>query len=406
MKRNVLFLTCLLLFTILHAQQKNRTQLSGKVTDATTGLPLSGASIVLSENKNGTVTDSAGNFILKNLPFGHALVEVSFLGYKSAVEHLDLSGSIQRNFYLQPSIRENETVIVTGIAGSSSIRKSPVAVTRISHEDLIAIPATNLIDALSHQPGISQVSTGPAISKPVIRGLGYNRLVVVNDGVRQEGQQWGDEHGIEIDENNIGRIEILKGPASLMYGSDAMAGVINILSTVPLPNHTVSGNILSSYQTNNHQRSLFANLGGNLNGFNWNAWGDIKAASDYKNSYDGTVYNSKYREQNVGGYIGYNGNWGFSHLIVSNFNQKPGIIEGARNELGQFIKPLPGGDEGIPSEQDFTSTEAQVPWQHVNHFKVIADNRFQLSKGNITLNLGWQRNDRKEFGNVDEPSDP
>jgi iron complex outermembrane receptor protein len=297
-------------------------------------------------------------------------------------------------------------VIVTGISGSSSIRKSPVPVTRISRAELIAIPATNLIDALSHQAGISQVSTGPAISKPVIRGLGYNRLVVVNDGVRQEGQQWGDEHGIEIDENNISRIEILKGPASLMYGSDAMAGVINILSTIPLPNHTISGNILSSYQTNNHQRSLFANLGGNLNGFNWNAWGDIKAASDYKNSYDGTVYNSKYREQNVGGYIGYNGNWGFSHLIVSNFNQKPGIIEGARNELGQFIKPLPGGDEGIPSEQDFTSTEAQVPWQHVNHFKVIADNRFQLSKGNITLNLGWQRNNRKEFGNVDEPSDP
>ncbi|HSB93144.1 MAG TPA: TonB-dependent receptor plug domain-containing protein, partial [Flavitalea sp.] len=322
MKRSILFLICFQLFNLLNAQQKNRIQLSGKVTDASTGLPLVGASIVLSENKNGTVSDSAGNYMLSNLPPGHALVEVSFLGYRSAVEHLDLAGAAQRNFYLQPSIRENETVVVTGIAGSSSTRKSPVPISRITKAELIAIPATNLIDALSHQPGLSQVSTGPAISKPVIRGLGYNRLVVVNDGVRQEGQQWGDEHGIEIDENSVSKIEILKGPASLMYGSDAMAGVINIITTVPLPNNTVSGNILSSYQTNNKQRSLFANIGGNLNGFNWNAWADLKAAADYKNAYDGSVYNSKFREQNMGGYIGYNGNWGFSHLVVSVFDQK------------------------------------------------------------------------------------
>jgi len=403
MKQVVLFVTFLLSIHILSAQQKNRVQLTGKITDANTGLPLVGASITISENKSGTVSDSAGNYSLKNLPAGHTLIEVSYLGYKSTVDHIDLAGQATRNFALQPSIRENETVIVTGIAGATSIRKSPVPVSRISKSELIAISATNLMDALSHQPGVSQISTGPAISKPVIRGLGYNRLVVINDGVRQEGQQWGDEHGIEIDENSVSRVEILKGPASLIYGSDAMAGVVNILTTMPLPNNTVSGSLLSSYQTNNRQRSLFANLGGNLNGFNWNAWGDLKAASDYTNKFDGRVYNSKFKEQNAGGYIGYNGNWGFSHLIVSNFNQKPGVIEGHRNEFGEFIKPLPGGGEGIPSTHDFNSADAQVPWQHVQHFKVIADNRFQVGKGNITLNLGWQRNLRQEFGNADDP---
>src|SRR5215218_5544341 len=105
-----------------------------------------------------------------------------------------------------------------------------------------------------------------------------------------------------------------------------------------------------------------------MNGFNCNAWADVKTAADYRNPYDGRVYNSKLREQNFGGYIGYNGNWGFSHLIVSSFDQKPGVIEGDRNEEGQFTKLLPGGNEGIPSTEDYRSTKAQVPWQHVRHF--------------------------------------
>ena len=110
-----------------------------------------------------------------------------------------------------------------------------------------------LIDAISRQPGVSQVSTGPAVSKPVIRGLGYNRVVVINDGVRQEGQQWGDEHGIEIDEASVVRAEILKGPASIMYGSDALAGVINFITNAPVAEGTVKGNLYAAYQTNNHQ---------------------------------------------------------------------------------------------------------------------------------------------------------
>jgi iron complex outermembrane receptor protein len=127
--------------------------------------------------------------------------------------------------------------------------------------------STNLIDALSKTPGVSQISTGPAVSKPSIRGLGYNRVVVVNDGIRQEGQQWGDEHGIEIDEYNVTKAEILKGPASLMYGSDALAGVMNIISILPVGEGTVKGNVFGIYQSNNRQRGLHADIGGNKKRF-------------------------------------------------------------------------------------------------------------------------------------------
>jgi iron complex outermembrane receptor protein len=275
----------------------------------------------------------------------------------------------------------------------------------VNRAELLATPSTNIIDALTRQPGISQVTTGPAISKPVIRGLGYNRLVVINAGIRQEGQQWGDEHGIEIDENSVSRVEIVKGPASLIYGSDAIAGVINIITTVPAPMNTVRGSILSSYQTNNRQRSLFGNIGGNQNGFNWNAWGDYKAAADYRNKYDGRVYNSKFHEGNYGGYAGVNSSWGFAHLILSSFNQKAGITEGERNAAGLFIKHLPGGTDTTPSSTDFNSTTPQVPYQHIQHLKLISENSFKIGSGRIAVNLGWQQNQRTEYGNTDDPAE-
>jgi iron complex outermembrane recepter protein len=386
-------------------QLKQRGQLSGKITDVKNAAPLAGASVTVSDSRIGTSTDSVGNYFLSNLPLGHTTVEISFFGYKTLVEHIDISGNEIHNFQMTSTILVNEGVTVTAVGAATSIRKAPIAISRVNKGELLATPSTNIIDAISRQPGVNQLSTGPAVSKPIIRGLGYNRLVVINDGIRQEGQQWGDEHGIEIDENSVNHVEIVKGPASLIYGSDAIAGVINFITTTPAPNNTIKGSVLSSYMTNNKQRSLFGNLGGNQNGFNWNAWGDYKAAADYYNKYDGRVYNSKFNEQNAGGYIGYNGGWGYTHLIVSNFNQHLGLIEGARDSSGAFVRDLPGGTTGNPSEADLNSTDPQVPYQHVQHFKLISDNSFKAGDGKLTVNLGWQRNQRREFGNADAPQE-
>ena len=125
-------------------------------------------------------------------------------------------------------------VVVTGLTDDVHLKEVPSPVSVIQPVDLQARALTNIISAISREPGVSQITTGGAISKPVIRGLGYNRVVVVSDGVRREGQQWGDEHGIEVDGAAVHSVEILKGPASLMYGSDAMAGVI-IFTRYPWP---------------------------------------------------------------------------------------------------------------------------------------------------------------------------
>ena len=129
------------------------------------------------------------------------------------------------------SMANNELaeVIVTGVTRSTELKLSPIIVKSIDRSNFNQNIASNLIDALKNIPGVSQITSGASISKPVIRGLGYNRVITLDDGIRQEGQQWGDEHGIEMDEYAIDRVEIVKGPGSLIYGSDGIAGVLNFL---------------------------------------------------------------------------------------------------------------------------------------------------------------------------------
>lgn len=173
-----------------------KVKLTGKITDSKTGEALAGAYIYFTDDKIGTSSDEKGQYVLTNIPPGHHVVEVSFTGYSTLVEHIEINADMQKDFALSTRIVENQGVVITGVSGATSIRKAPVPITSIKKATLLQTPSGNIIDALSHVPGISQVSTGPAISKPIIRGLGANRVVTVNDGIRQEGQQWGMNTGL------------------------------------------------------------------------------------------------------------------------------------------------------------------------------------------------------------------
>lgn len=405
MKKLYLFFVLILPFAVL-AKSANgvKVTLSGKITDALTGQPLPGASVFLTDDRIGAIANERGEYIITNIPDGHHVIEVSFMGYATIAEHIELVTDLKRDYALQPVITENQGVIITGVTGATTIRKSPVPVKLVRKTDLVRIPSTNIADALSRLPGVSQLSTGPAISKPIIRGLGYNRVVTVNDGVRQEGQQWGDEHGLEIDEASVSRVEVLKGPASLMYGSDALAGVINIITNTPVPEKSLNGNIQSGYQSNGSLFSLNGNLAGNENGFNWNVYGSYKSAGDYRNKYDGRVLNSRFNEKNFGGYVGVNKSWGYSHLIFSRFNQRLGLIEGERDDAtGKFILYGETPLERIATNKDLKGRTPLIPYQHIIHTKIISDNSFAINKSRIKLNLAYQDNQRMEFGEAEEP---
>lgn len=376
--------------------------LSGKVMDNHTHKPLVNASLYIPDLKLWATSNTEGTYDFNNLSEGIFTIEVSFIGYKSFVGSVKIEGNTIKDFFLSSSVIEIENVTVTGVSSAMQIKRSPLQISVISKKDLERAGGANLLDALSKQPGFSIVTTGPDIVKPFIRGLGYNRVVSVNDGIRQEGQQWGDEHGLEVDEYSAQKIEILRGPASLMYGSDAIGGVINILTNVPVPDKIIRANISGSLNDNNRMAGVYSNIAGNINGFNWNIYGSKKQAGDYRNTYDGNVLNSRFNEMNYGGYVGINKGWGFSHLIFSDFNQNIGMIEGLRNEQGSFI--LDG--YGITHEL-IKSKKPLVPNQNVGHFKMALDNSFSFTNGSrITALISYQRNDRQEFGDVKYPSKP
>ena len=271
---------------------------------------------------------------------------------------------------------ELEEVVVTGLAGEAKMKEMSAPVSVIRPAELVVRSGGNIINAIATEPGISEITTGSSISKPVVRGMGYNRVVVVSDGLRQEGQQWGDEHGIEVDGASMYSVEILKGPASLMYGSDALAGIL-IFHPEPVRSPgEFGGNFSSEYQTNNGLVAYSLAADGNLGGWIVGGRFSDKYTHAYRNSADGYVANSAFRQRAASALFGRNGSRGYSRLRFSYFHLMPGMIEGEGGNYGYM--PM-------------------LPFQQVRHYKAVWDNTVHTENGHLKVLLGWQRNRRQEF---------
>ena len=227
--------------------------ITGTVKDFSTLQPVAFCSISVAGHTNGTTSNAQGKFTIplsQNLLNGKLIV--SSLNYTSDTIHL-ITGKKDYTILLKPLTGFLNEIIVTGVSKATLERENPIPVNTVSLKKIELTAENNIIDVLvKNVPGLNAVKTGPNISKPFIRGLGYNRVLTLYDGVRQEGQQWGDEHGIEVDAYNIEKGEVIKGPASLMYGSDALAGVVSLIPSMPHENDCkIHGKILSQYQDNN-----------------------------------------------------------------------------------------------------------------------------------------------------------
>ena len=382
-----------------------KTSLSGKIIDKYTGTPLAGVSVYIPDLKTGTISNPDGTYEITNLPLAKVMVHVQFIGYKMISVIIDLSFTTTMDFTLEESVSELNEIVITGLSGSVEKNRTPSPITTIPSIELSQGSATNIIDAISKEPGLSQITTGAGISKPVIRGLGFNRVVTIHEGIRQEGQQWGDEHGIEIDEYSVDKVEILKGPASLTYGSDAMAGVIHLISNPTLPSGSVKGNLTANYQSNNGLFGYTANLAGNQNGFIWDMRYSNKRAHAYRNKLDGYVFNSGFKENSASGKIGLNKSWGYSHLSFSVYQLTPGIVEGERDSLtGHFTRLIALNDSTesviLTTDEEYKSYTPFLPYQKVHHTKAVLNNSFILGDGSLKAIIGWQQNKRQEFSNI------
>jgi iron complex outermembrane recepter protein len=380
--------------------------LSGKIIDKKTNAPITGVYISIPELRTGAISDKDGLYRIERLPKTKILVQVSFLGYKTTIESIDLNTTTTMDFALEESAVEINEVVITGTSSASEMKRSPVPLVAIGSKLIEQNVSTNIIDAIVQVPGVNAITTGPNVSKPSIRGLGYNRVLTLYDGNRQEGQQWGDEHGIEVDENAINKVEIIKGPASLTYGSDALAGVVNLIPAQPVPEGTVKGNVLANYESNNGQYEASGSLAGNNKGFVWGGILSHKMATNYQNKYDGRVYGTAFKETDANAYIGLNRSWGYSRLNFSLYDDLQEIPDGSRDSAThKFTKQITEIDTFRPivSDAELNSYKITTLHQHVQHYRIFSSNNFFLGSAKLGVNVGYQENVRREFSHPEAP---
>ena len=378
---------CLSMASVMALSQT--ATLTGSVTHNGDGEALPGVTIYFPDLNTGTITNDAGQYQIDGLPMATVTVQVSYIGHQTIVQDVNLRTTTRLDFVMKESNAMINEVVVTAFTGTSQLKNSPTPVNVVSHRDLHSVASTNIIDALAQQPGISQLTTGGAISKPVIRGLGYNRVAVVSDGIRQEGQQWGDEHGIEVDADRVQSAEVLKGPASLMYGSDAMAGVL-VLNNVPaIAQGRIEGSVSTQYQTNNGLWDYSLDLAGNK-AVLWDLRWSERLAHAYKNRYDSYVTGSQFHQRALSGIVGVSRRWGSSTLSLNYFHLTPGIVEGERDSsTGELEVPYSGYNR--------KTYHKALPFQQVRHYKAVLDNSIYVGEGRMKLILGYQYNNRQEF---------
>ena len=183
MKYLKLFISAIALFSFITGFSQN--SLTGKVSDSAGKNTLPGAVIYIPDLKVAAQTNADGTYILSNLPKGTYIIEVQMLGYKEQSQPIKIQGSVTQNFSLQQSTVHEDEVVITGNTRATDLKNTPYSITDVSKQNLNENASTNVIDAIALTPGVSAITDGQSISKPVIRGLGYNRVLTINDGVEQ-----------------------------------------------------------------------------------------------------------------------------------------------------------------------------------------------------------------------------
>lgn len=406
-------LRLLLLISLLPGLAAAQITLVGKVTDKTTREPLIGVTIYLADLKKGGLTDTLGQYHIIGIPAGSHKVEARFLSYRTQFRSVRLlTGETVADFVLEPEAAQLREVVVTGLTTGSTVKDSPVPIMTYNKIQWLQTSSTNLVDAVGKLPGMSQITTGVGLSKPVIRGLGFNRVITVHDGVRQEDNQWGEEHALQVDEYSIDRYEIIKGSGSLLYGSDGLGGVMSLISARPPEAGTLRGQVLTNYQSNNGMVGLSGVVEGTTqHGLFGRVQVSTKSAGNYQNHYDGQVYGSAYREYDVNGTIGINRKWGYSQIYMSNWHQDINIVTGERDPTGRFqeLVRVSSDSEALAPVSDATLRSRAIElanYQNLNNFKTSWNTFAKIGSGNFSAIVSYSQNRRQEFASTLTPGQP
>jgi iron complex outermembrane receptor protein len=254
MKKHFIFILLIIIYQASNAQ----CLIKGSITDQDSR-PLPGANIFILELNKGTVSDENGHYSLENIPGGKFRVQYSFLGFTPEVRTIFCTDSAMViDIILNETSIETREIVITG-GFNATQHENAVNIDVIKLQTSTNILTPNTMEMLTSIPGVNMISKGPGVSKPVIRGLSMDNVLTLNNGVRNENYQYSDHHPLGIDEFGIDNVEIIKGPASLLYGSDAIGGVVNFIPERPAPVGQILGNYHLQFYSNT--LGLSTNLG-------------------------------------------------------------------------------------------------------------------------------------------------
>ena len=379
MKRLLMLCAVIIFYHSLSAQNK----IIGKITDQN-NLPLPGAAVFISDLNKGTISDSNGNYKLSDLPDGKIRIQFSFIGYANHIETVELNGAgLELVIQLEQTAVEADEVVISGVYNSTQHDNAvKIDVLKLDPHTIKTTP--NFSEVLTQVSGVDMISKGSGVAKPVIRGLSMNDILVLNNGVRFENYQYSSHHPLGIDEFGIEDVEIIKGPASLLYGSDAIGGVINFIKEKPAPVGTVVGD---------YNLQLFSNTLGMTNNFGLKGaskkfFGGIrvgqKTNADFLQGGGAFVPNSRFNEKSVKLNTGFTDRFGTFKIFYDFNNQKLGLVE----------------DEAI-EEITERGRENSIWYQEFNTHLLSSQNKVYMGKFKLDINSAYQNTELIHYGEMD-----
>ena len=357
-----------------------QTLVKGRVTD-TNGNPLGGTSVFMPEQNKGTVCAENGEYRIQNLPTGKVKIQFAYLGFNTEIKTVILrNGSNELNISLSEAVIESQEVVVTGGTVSSQ-HENAVKIDVLRLNPLNNRQTPNFAEVLTKVPGVDMISKGSGVSKPVIRGLSMNDILVLNNGVRFENYQYSSHHPLGIDEFGIDDVEIIKGPASLLYGSDAIGGVINFIKEKPAPVGSVVGDY--NIQLFSNTLGMTNNLG--IKGASKTVFGGIrmgqKTNADFLQGGGDFAPNSRFNEYSVKANAGYAGNIGTFKLFYDHNQQNLGLVE------EEAIDAISG-----------RGRKNDIFYQQLNTDLVSLQNKIYFGKMKLDVNSAYQNTELIHFG--------
>ncbi|WP_236648611.1 TonB-dependent receptor [Spirosoma sp. 209] len=391
--------------SLAQAQTSCTAVLSGRILDQASHQPLPGATVYIRELGTGAVADTNGMFRVAAVCAGQYTIDYQFVSYQKLEQRITIGADTLTTLptvQLAPDSRTLQEVVVTEYR--SEAQQLLQVQTSLSGNALEATRGQSLGESLKTLPGLYTVQTGPSIAKPVIHGLYSNRIITLNNGIRQEDQQWGSEHAPQIDPFLASRITVIKGAASIRYGSDAIGGVI-LVEPRPMPVKPGFGAELNAVGgTNGRQGTLSGFVeqafGGKLNGLSWRLQGTIKRVG-YARTPNYYLDNSSYHETNGSGQLSYSrnlpsGSTVGTDLYYSLFTTKVGLFTGAQvGSLADFYAAIARPE---PLRQPGFSYDLSRPYQQVQH-ELLKFRTFVRSDrwGTLTFTYARQQNIRREY---------